>query len=130
MLLHSAALTKPEKRRILTQGSCAGKERGLGTVPEQIVRRRLRYFGIVPGVGFRYLARHAAAAVGATGWVRNEPDGSVTMELQGTRVQLAAVRAALERGRYVRIEAVEEQIIAPREDERGFSSRGEAWEYD
>ena len=55
------------------------------------IRQRMVFTGLVQGVGFRYLARHAAAAAGATGWVRNEPDGSVTMELQGTREQIERV---------------------------------------
>ena len=52
------------------------------------VRRRLRCFGWVQGVGFRYRARHAASAVGATGWVRNDVGGTVSMEIQGTQAQI------------------------------------------
>ena len=48
------------------------------------VRKRITFYGWVQGVGFRYRAVHAANAVGATGRVRNEYDGSVTMEIQGT----------------------------------------------
>ena len=50
---------------------------------QEIIRRRIRFYGWVQGVGFRYRARYAADAAGATGWVRNEFDGSVTMEVQG-----------------------------------------------
>ena len=49
-----------------------------------MIRKHIRFWGRVQGVGFRYRAYHAANAVGATGWVRNEYDGSVTMEIQGT----------------------------------------------
>ena len=45
-------------------------------------RRQIRFYGRVQGVGFRYHAKHAAAALGLTGWVRNEYDGSVMMEVQ------------------------------------------------
>lgn len=38
-------------------------------------RRQIRFYGRVQGVGFRYHAKHAAAALGLTGWVRNEYDG-------------------------------------------------------
>ncbi|MBQ6092113.1 MAG: acylphosphatase, partial [Clostridia bacterium] len=37
------------------------------------VRRALRFTGSVQGVGFRWRAVQAANAVGATGWVRNDP---------------------------------------------------------
>ena len=46
-----------------------------------VIRKHIRFFGSVQGVGFRYRARHAADAVGATGWVHNEYDGTVTMEI-------------------------------------------------
>src|SRR3712207_4878468 len=49
----------------------------------QAIRRlHLVFVGEVQGVGFRWTARHAADACGCTGWVRNESDGSVTLELQ------------------------------------------------
>lgn len=51
-----------------------------------MIRKRIVFHGWVQGVGFRYRARHAAEHLGATGWVRNEYDGSVTMEIQGTEI--------------------------------------------
>ena len=50
-----------------------------------ILRRRLTFSGWVQGVGFRWRAVQAASAVGATGWVRNDPSGTVTMELRARR---------------------------------------------
>ena len=50
----------------------------------KIIRKQIRVYGSVQGVGFRYRTEHAAESVGATGWVRNDPDGSVFMEIQGT----------------------------------------------
>ena len=46
-------------------------------------RRRIEFHGRVQGVGFRYQAQKYASAYGLKGWVRNEYDGSVTMEVQG-----------------------------------------------
>lgn len=43
----------------------------------EVIRKRIRFFGSVQGVGFRYRAKHAAASVGAIGWVRNETIGMV-----------------------------------------------------
>ncbi len=60
-------------------------------------RLSLRFVGQVQGVGFRWNARNTARSVGTTGWVRNESDGSVTMELQGTDEQIAAFFGAFNR---------------------------------
>ena len=69
-----------------------------------MIRKHIRFWGRVQGVGFRYRAYHAANSVGATGWVRNEYDGSVTMEIQGTEEQIDQVILMIEKGRFVRIE--------------------------
>ena len=90
---------------------------------EEVIRKRLRFHGLVQGVGFRYRARHAASAVGATGWVRNDPDGSVAMELQGTEAQIDRVIQMIERGMYVRVERLEQKTIPIEPDERGFETR-------
>ena len=57
----------------------------------EIIRKRFSFSGTVQGVGFRWRARHAAESYGATGWVRNERDGSVTMELQGSEETIERV---------------------------------------
>ena len=93
-------------------------------MPDRI-RKRFVFFGNVQGVGFRWRARQAAAAAGASGWVRNDLRGSVTLELQGSREQIDAVLAAIERGRYIRIEDVEAQSLPLEPGERGFTTRDE-----
>ena len=90
---------------------------------EKIVRRHYTFTGWVQGVGFRYRALHAADLIGTTGWVRNEFDGSVTMEIQGTEEQIDGVILAIERGRYVRIENMDSKTIQVDPDERGFRTR-------
>lgn len=59
------------------------KRRPVPHLPENTIRRRYRFFGDVQGVGFRYRAKYAAETLALTGWVENEEDGSVTMEVQG-----------------------------------------------
>ena len=88
-----------------------------------MVRKRIVFHGWVQGVGFRYRARHAAEHLGATGWVRNEYDGSVTMEIQGTEEQIDGVILAIERGRYVKIEYMDIETIPVIPHEQGFWTR-------
>lgn len=55
-------------------------------------RLEVIYRGNVQGVGFRATARSIARRYIVTGWVRNEPDGAVRLQVQG---DLAEVRAFL-----------------------------------
>ena len=47
------------------------------------VRRRYHFYGLVQGVGFRYEAMGIASQLSLVGWVKNEHDGSVTIEIEG-----------------------------------------------
>ena len=85
---------------------------------EIMIRRHISFTGRVQGVGFRYRARHAASLYGCTGWVRNEWDGSVTMEIQGKAEDINRVIQAIRAGGYVEIETMDGKEI-PLEDERG-----------
>lgn len=91
----------------------------------KIIRRRFSFSGAVQGVGFRWRARHAAESYGATGWVRNERDGSVTMELQGSEETIERVLDAIERGAYIHIDGMDVKTLSVETEERGFSTRGD-----
>ena len=86
----------------------------------QTIRKRIRFYGQVQAVGFRYTAYHAARKYGATGWVLNEYDGSVTMEIQGTQSQIDDVLAAIEKGLYIRVDRMEVKTVPTEENEHGF----------
>ena len=88
-----------------------------------MIRKHIVFHGWVQGVGFRYRACHAAGLYGATGWVKNEYDGTVSMEIQGTEEQIDQVLLAIERGTYVRIDNLEIRSIPVVEAERGFCAR-------
>jgi acylphosphatase len=47
------------------------------------VRKRAIVSGAVQGVGFRYSAVAEAERHGISGWVRNNPDGTVEAEIEG-----------------------------------------------
>ncbi len=90
---------------------------------KNMVRKHITFYGWVQGVGFRYRARHAAELYGCTGWVRNEWDGSVTMEIQGTEEAIDNVILAIKRGTYIRIENMDSWMIPVDPEERGFKTR-------
>lgn len=75
------------------EGEAATRQTAIG--PK--IRRRYRFVGSVQGVGFRWTTTNLASSVGATGWVMNERDGSVTAEIQGVREQVQAVINGLDR---------------------------------
>ena len=87
------------------------------------VRMHYNFVGRVQGVGFRYTAYYAAKQLGLTGFVENEYDGSVTMEIQGTEAQIDRVVQAIGKGLYVRVERTEEKRIPTDPDERDFRTR-------
>ena len=62
----------------------------------------------------------AARALGLTGWVRNEYDGSVTMELQGKEIEISKAIEMIGRSRYIGISKSIEKLIPQQEDEEDF----------
>ena len=88
-----------------------------------ILRKRIRFYGSVQGVGFRYRARRAAELYGCSGWVKNEWDGTVLMEIQGEEASIDRVIINTESGTYVRISKMEVENMPLNEMEKGFRSR-------
>lgn len=84
------------------------------------IRKHIVFHGEVQGVGFRWRAMRAAEMQGCTGWVRNEWDGSVAMEIQGNRYGIEAVLESLRNGAYIHIEDTEEKDLPLQEDEQEF----------
>ncbi len=70
-------------------------------------RREIRFTGRVQGVGFRATARSIAARHAVTGWVRNEPDGSVLMQIQGAPAEIDRTLDELNRAMHRNIAAAE-----------------------
>ncbi|RKX32499.1 MAG: acylphosphatase [Verrucomicrobia bacterium] len=67
-------------------------------------RAVVRYEGLVQGVGFRYTAVSLARRRDVDGYVRNEPDGTVTLVAQGPRQEIEALLQDIRRshlGRYI-----------------------------
>lgn len=65
--------------------------------------------GRVQGVGYRYFVTTHARRLGLTGRVRNEPDGSVSLEAEGPRAALETLLVHLHEGPpAAEVEAVDE----------------------
>ena len=86
-------------------------------------RYRLRFYGMVQGVGFRYTASHAANMYRLTGYVKNEYDGSVTCEVQGEDDAIDQFIATINRGRFISIDTIERTRLEPDPEERSFGVR-------
>lgn len=85
---------------------------------------KLQFYGRVQGVGFRYRARYAADGLGLTGWVENQWDGSVCMEVQGSREKIYEMIRRIRQGTFVQVDNMEMKEIPPEENERSFRVRG------
>ncbi|MEZ6093326.1 MAG: acylphosphatase [Pirellulaceae bacterium] len=59
------------------------------------IASRFRFRGEVQGVGFRFATLQLAETLGLRGWVRNEPDGSVTALFQGSVSDIQRIVASL-----------------------------------
>ena len=86
------------------------------------IRKQYTFTGHVQEVGFRYSAQYLAQAIGVTGWVKNEWDGTVVMEAQGTREQLDLLVQKLRTRNFIRIDYAAELEI-PLVEELGFHVR-------
>ena len=89
---------------------------------EKMIRKHIVFTGQVQGVGFRWRARQAAQLYDCTGWCRNEWDGSVTMEIQGSGDAIDRVIQSIRDGRYVWIQGMDVTEIPPEPEERGFGT--------
>lgn len=76
-----------------------------------MIRQEIRFVGNVQGVGFRYTAKYAARALGLTGWVYNDYDGSVLMEVQGNPEIIESLIFKIEQRPFIIIENIEKKNI-------------------
>jgi acylphosphatase len=81
----------------------------------------VRVTGRVQGVAFRWSAQAEALRLGVTGWVRNEPDGSVLLYVEGPDDSVDALVAWCRQGPpSARVRAV---AVAPAPAEGGSTFR-------
>ena len=86
------------------------------------IRKHIVFYGRVQGVGFRYYAVNKANQLGLTGWVKNLPDGTVEMEVQGNEPSIDELIIFLQNRTYIWIERLDARSI-PLIEEFGFEER-------
>jgi len=78
------------------------------------VARKFLIRGGVQGVGYRFFAQRAAAKHQVTGYVRNEPDGSVEVLAEGPASSVEAFKNELLTGpQWASVEQLEEISMEP-----------------
>ncbi len=86
-------------------------------------RRRVIVRGHVQGVFFRETTKRRAAGAGVSGWVRNQPDGSVEAVFEGEREEVDRLVAFVRDGpRGARVDRVDVEAEEP-EGLDGFEVR-------
>ena len=83
-------------------------------------RYQIQFKGQVQGVGFRYVARKLAIDFSCTGWVKNQSDGSVLMEIQGEENNINNVLKHLNEVSHIIIEDSRKYTIEVKENEQYF----------
>lgn len=86
------------------------------------IRKHIVFYGRVQGVGFRYYAVNKANQLGLTGWVKNLPDGTVEMEVQGEEPLIDQLIIFLQNRTYIWIEKLDARLI-PLLDDSSFQER-------
>lgn len=87
------------------------------------IRKRIVFHGRVQSVGFRYTARLAADSLGLTGWVRNEYDGTVSMEVQGPELLVNKLLVQLNTDRFIQVEWMDSEDIPLVDGKKRFEVR-------
>jgi acylphosphatase len=87
------------------------------------VRSEVVYTGRVQGVGFRATARSIALDFEVSGWVRNEPDGTVRLIAEGEHAEVGGFLAAIQQHFGAHITSAERRSGAATGEFAGFQIR-------
>ena len=82
---------------------------------------KIKVFGYVQGVFFRYTTRKIARKLGLTGIVKNMPNGTVFIEAEGPEDKLFELLEFSKKGPpHARVEKVEHEFFKPTNEFKGF----------
>lgn len=88
---------------------------------EQVKRYKAVLTGNVQGVGLRVFAKEQATNLGVTGWIKNMPDGTVNLEMQGKQPEIDKLTAIIKKGNFIiKVETMNVEEIAPVKDDEAF----------
>jgi len=90
---------------------------------ERLIRLLVLYQGRVQGVGFRMNAVAQAKGLKVNGYVRNESDGSVRMDVEGSRRDIRELMARIDSTMCGKLEDSEVQEMPIRGMDEGFVIR-------
>ena len=90
---------------------------------QEVIRAVVDYRGNVQGVGFRMTAVGQVQDAPLVGWVMNESDGSVRLEVEGSRREVDAFLKRVRRTLQERIEDEHVEYRDPLKKETSFSIR-------
>ncbi|MFB4169154.1 acylphosphatase [Virgibacillus sp. JSM 102003] len=78
--------------------------------------------GRVQGVGFRYTTQQIAIKYNLTGWVQNQPDGTVELEVEGNKSSVDTFLKALEdsNNQFIRIDDMNVETLKDNKDYKSF----------
>lgn len=90
------------------------------STPATLARRRCRFSGLVQGVGFRYETQRIASQLGLSGWVQNQSNGSVVVEIEGPANYIEAFLMAVEAVSRFDITDIQVEDLPPTKAETTF----------
>jgi len=87
----------------------------------KVSKIKIKVFGYVQGVFFRYTTRKVARKLGLTGYVKNMSDGTVYIEAEGPQDKLFELLNFSKQGpKHAQVEKVEHEFTHPTNEFKGF----------
>ena len=87
------------------------KEKIKRELPPETIRKEFHFEGNVQNIGFRFEVQSHAKPLGITGYAKNNDDGSVTVQLQGSEKNINKVISYLKTIDRIRIDSITEKEI-------------------
>lgn len=87
------------------------KEKIKRELPPGTIRKEFHFEGNVQNIGFRFEIQSHAKPLGITGYAKNNDDGSVTAQLQGSEKNINIVITDLQNIDRIQIDSVTEKEI-------------------
>ena len=87
------------------------KEKIKRELPPETIRKEFHFEGNVQNIGFRFEILNRSKPLGITGYAKNNEDGSVTAQLQGSEKSINKVISYLKTIDRIRIDSITEKEI-------------------